>query len=303
MTLNVRAVARITTTSRKRMVGGFYTYDNKTETKDIGTVCSGKSDARGLLLCESELKEAGEVELIASATDSDGRDAKAVSSVYVTKQGELWFGGEDNDRIDVLPEKKSYQPGEVAKFQVRSPFRFATALVAVEREGVIETHVVQLDGEDPTVTLQVKPEWGPNAYVSVLALRGRLREVPWYSFFTWGFKSPREWWTAFWYEGKEYVAPTALVDLSKPAYRLGAGRDPRRHARPPARRDASTADKPSYPVRSKAQVTISGQAARRQAGGGCRSGAGRGRPGPAGADAQRQLEPARAPCCSDAAGA
>lgn len=255
VTLNVRAVARITTTSRKRMVGGFYTYDNKTETKDIGTVCSGKSDARGLLLCESELKEAGEVELIASATDGEGREAKAVSSVYVTKQGELWFGGEDNDRIDVLPEKKSYQPGEVAKFQVRSPFRFATALVAVEREGIIETHVVQLDGKDPTVTLQVKPEWGPNAYISVLALRGRLREVPWYSFFTWGFKSPRDWWTAFWYEGKEYVAPTAMVDLSKPAYRLGMA-EIRVGTRAHQLDVTVTSDKPSYPIRSKAQVTI-----------------------------------------------
>ena len=255
VTLNVRAVARITTTSRKRMVGGFYTYDNKTETKDIGTVCSGKSDSRGLLLCESELKEAGEVELIASATDSEGREAKAVSSVYVTRQGELWFGGEDNDRIDVLPEKKSYQPGEVAKFQVRSPFRFATALVAVEREGIIETHVVQLDGKDPTVTLQVKPEWGPNAYISVLALRGRLREVPWYSFFTWGFKSPRDWWTAFWYEGKEYVAPTAMVDLSKPAYRLGMA-EIRVGTRAHQLDVTVTSDKPSYPIRSKAQVTI-----------------------------------------------
>ena len=219
--LDVKAVARITTSSRKRMVGGFYTYDNKTETKDLGTVCSGKSDKRGLLLCESALKEAGEVELVVSAKDTAGNTSLAASSVYVTKQGELWFGGEDNDRIDVLPEKKSYQPGEVAKFQVRSPFRFATALVSVEREGIIETHVVQLNGQDPTVSLQVKPEWGPNAYVSVMALRGRLRDVPWYSFFTWGFKAPREWWTAFWYEGKEYVAPTALVDLSKPAYRLG----------------------------------------------------------------------------------
>jgi hypothetical protein len=41
----VKAVARITTTSRKRMVGGFYSYDNKTDTKDLGTVCTGKSDA------------------------------------------------------------------------------------------------------------------------------------------------------------------------------------------------------------------------------------------------------------------
>jgi uncharacterized protein YfaS (alpha-2-macroglobulin family) len=109
----------------------------------------------------------------------------------------------------------------MAKFQVRMPFRFATALVAVEREGIIETQVVQLNGQDPTVNLQVKEGWGPNVYVSVLALRGRLREVPWYSFFTWGYKAPREWWTAFWYEGREYVAPTALVDLSKPAFRLG----------------------------------------------------------------------------------
>ncbi|HJS05690.1 MAG TPA: MG2 domain-containing protein [Variovorax sp.] len=256
VTLNVRAIARITTTSRKRMVGGFYTYDNKTEVKEIGTVCSGKSDARGLLLCEAELKESGQVELVASATDKDGRDSRAASSVYVTKQGELWFGGEDHDRIDVLPEKKNYQPGETARFQVRSPFRFATALVSVEREGVIETQVVRLDGKDPTVTLQVKPEWGPNAYVSVLALRGRLREVPWYSFFTWGFKAPREWWTAFWYEGKEYVAPTALVDLSKPAFRLGLAEI--RVGAQAHQLDVKVAsDKPSYPVRGKALVTIS----------------------------------------------
>ncbi len=51
--LQVQAVARITTTSRKRMVGGFYSYDNKTETKDLGTVCTGKSDSRGLVLCEA----------------------------------------------------------------------------------------------------------------------------------------------------------------------------------------------------------------------------------------------------------
>jgi hypothetical protein len=48
----VQAIARITTTTRKRMVGGFYSYDNQTETKDLGTVCTGKSDSRGLLLCD-----------------------------------------------------------------------------------------------------------------------------------------------------------------------------------------------------------------------------------------------------------
>lgn len=255
--VEVKAVARITTTSRKRMVGGFYTYDNKTETRELGSLCAGKSDARGLLLCEAQLKEAGQVELVATATDAQGRSSQAASTVWVTKQGELWFGGEDHDRIDVLPEKKNYEPGEVAQFQVRSPFRFATALVAVEREGIIDTQVVQLNGQDPTVRLTVKPEWGPNVYVSVLALRGRLREVPWYSFFSWGWKAPREWWQAFWVEGREYVAPTAMVDLSKPAYRFGMAEI---RVGTAAHRIAVkvASDQPSYTVRGKAQVTITG---------------------------------------------
>jgi len=255
--VEVKAISRITTTSRKRMVGGFYTYDNKTETKDLGTVCSGRSDSRGLLLCEAKLGEPGQVELIATAKDAQSRPSVAATSVYVTRQGELWFGGADHDRIDLLPEKKNYQPGETAKFQVRMPFRFATALVAVEREGIIETQVVSLNGQDPTVQLQVKDSWGPNVFVSVLALRGRLRDVPWYSFFTWGFKSPREWWTAFWWEGREYVAPTAMVDLSKPAYRLGAAEiRVGSQAHQIALKVAS--DQPSYTVRGQAQITLTG---------------------------------------------
>ena len=253
--MEVKAVARIVTTSRKRMVGGFYTYDNKTDIKDLGQVCSGKSDARGLLLCETTLGEAGEVELIVTAKDREGNTIQAASSVYVTKQGELWFGGENHDRMDVLPEKKNYQPGETARFQVRMPFRFATALVAIEREGILETQVVQLNGQDPTINLKIKEGWGPNVYVSVLALRGRLREVPWYSFFTWGFKAPKEWWTSFWFEGREYVAPTALVDLSKPAFRLGLAEI--RVGTKAHQLDVSVkTDKESYAVRSQAKVTV-----------------------------------------------
>ncbi|MGE4239013.1 alpha-2-macroglobulin family protein [Ramlibacter sp.] len=254
--LDVRATARIVTTSRKRMVGGFYTYDNRTEVKDLGSVCSGKSDARGMLLCEVKLEQAGEVELVATAKDARGATSEAASAVWVTKRGEVWFGGENHDRMDVLPEKKAYQPGETARLQVRMPFRFATALVAVEREGIVDTKVVQLNGRDPTVTLQVKEGWGPNVYVSVLALRGRLREVPWYSFFTWGLRAPREWWTAFWFEGREYTAPTALVDLSKPAFRLGLA-ELRVGTRAHELAVAVKPDKEAYPVRGKARVTVS----------------------------------------------
>lgn len=256
VSLKVQAIARITTSSRKRMVGGFYSYDNQTTTKDLGTVCSGKSDARGLLLCNARIDEPGQVELVVVASDKDGNTSEAAASIWVTRKGEMWFGGEDHDRIDLLPEKKSYQPGETAKFQVRMPFRFATALVTIEREGIIDSQVVQLNGKDPTLSLKVQDGWGPNVYVSALALRGRLRDVPWYSFFTWGYKEPGDWWQAFWYEGKEYVAPTAMVDLAKPAYRLGVT-EIRVGTQAHQINVKVTADKESYPVRGKAQVTIS----------------------------------------------
>jgi len=133
--LSVKAMLHTTTSARKRMVGGFYTYDNQESSKDLGEVCSGTSDSRGLLLCNTKLEQSGQVELIATAKDDKGHPVQAATSVWITRQGELWFGGQDHDRMDLLPEKRSYEPGETARLQVRMPFRHATALVTVEREG------------------------------------------------------------------------------------------------------------------------------------------------------------------------
>ncbi|AOJ04414.1 alpha-2-macroglobulin [Burkholderia mayonis] len=253
--VEIKGVARVTTSSRKRMVGGFYAYDNKHDTHDLGVLCSGKTDAQGRLSCDATLAQAGNVQLIAVAKDGGGRTSNASTSVWVTRDDELWFGGDNTDRIDVIPEKTAYEPGETARFQVRMPFRYATALVAVERGGVMETRVVELNGKNPAVDLKVGDTWGPNVYVSVLALRGRLREVPWYSFFTWGWKAPLEWARAFWREGRRYEAPTALVDLSKPAFRYGLG-EIKVGTGAHKLGVAVTTDAARYPVRGHAHVRV-----------------------------------------------
>jgi uncharacterized protein YfaS (alpha-2-macroglobulin family) len=253
--VEVRGRSSQVISSRKRMVGGFYAYDNRTETKDLGSLCSGVTDDRGLLLCEAELSSAGQVELIAKAEDAQGHASEAAGSVWVTRQGELWFAQDNDDRIDLLPEKKSYAPGETARLQVRMPFREATALVSVEREGVLSTQVVNLRGDDPTVELKIDKAWGPNVYVSVLALRGRIREVPWYSFFTWGWKAPVEWARSYWYEGREYQAPTAMVDLSKPAFKFGVAALNVGIAEHQLQVTV-TPDRPQYAVRQKAIARI-----------------------------------------------
>ncbi|WP_349745182.1 alpha-2-macroglobulin family protein [Roseateles cavernae] len=250
----VRARLTQTLSSRKRMVGGFYAYDNRTELKDLGEVCSGTSDAKGLLQCEAALDTAGQIDLIAAAKDGDGRPAQAATGVWITGQGELWFAQDNDDRIDVLPEKRAYAPGETARLQVRMPFREATALVAIEREGILDTQVVQLRGDDPTVEVKISKAWAPNVYVSVLALRGRIRDVPWYSFFSWGWKAPRDWWRD-WRASRDYQAPTAMVDLSKPAFKLGVASLQVGLAEHQLQ-VAVTTDKPQYGVRQTVQARI-----------------------------------------------
>lgn len=253
--MQVRAILHTTVSSRKRLVGGFYAYDNEQNSKDLGVICSGNSDSRGLLMCNADIKETGEVELVVSATDEGGRTTEASTDVHIVQAEELWFGGNDTDRMDVLPEKRDYQPGETAQFQVRMPFRHATALLTVEREGVMHSEVVELHGTDPTISLKIQPEWGPNVYVNVLALRGRLREVPWYSFFTWGIFSPIEWWRAYREAGKDYVPPSTMIDLSKPAFRIGMA-PIRVGLEGHALQVKVQADKESYQVRQQAQVNI-----------------------------------------------
>jgi len=221
--ITIQGRLRQTISSRKRMVGGFYAYDNRLELKDLGTLCHGTTDAQGLLPCEVNLSQVGETELIARAADSAGRKAEAAVSVWVTAKGELWFEQDNDDRMDVLADKRAYEPGETAHLQVRMPFRLATALVSVEREGLIDTSVQTLSGKNPTVDVKIAKAWAPNVYVSVLVLRGRVREVPWYSFFTWGWREPGAWWQE-WRNGDKVQPPTAMVDLGKPAFKFGVAK-------------------------------------------------------------------------------
>ncbi|MDR1726651.1 MAG: alpha-2-macroglobulin [Acidobacteriota bacterium] len=184
---------RKTYSHRKRLVGGFYAYEHSTETRKVQPLCSGKTDKRGLLLCETAVSASGSLIIEATTKDEAGREASASDSVWVAGDRDWWFAASDSDRMDVLPEAKRYEPGDKMRLQVRMPFRQATALVTVEREGVAETFVRELSGKEPVIELPVKGNWAPNVFVSVLAVRGRANEVQ----------------------------PTATVDLGRPAFRLG----------------------------------------------------------------------------------
>ncbi|WP_075795399.1 alpha-2-macroglobulin family protein [Massilia putida] len=225
--VTVDFLKRTTYSHRRRLVGGFYAYEHSSEIKRVGEACSGTTDARGLLVCDAKAPADGDLILRARAQDPQQRVAATHREVYVAGIDEQWFANADHDRIDLLPAQKRYEPGEQARFQVRSPFRRATVLVTVEREGILDTYVRHLSGRDQTISIPVKASYAPNVFVSALVVRGRVAGVQ----------------------------PTALVDLGKPAYKLGIA--PIRVGwRGHELKVDVAADKPVYKVRERARISI-----------------------------------------------
>lgn len=191
--VTVELLERKTFSHRKRLIGGFYAYEHHNEVKRLSEFCSGTTDNKGLLFCEGKSPVHGNIILQGRATDTQGRASVANTSIWVAEKGEWWFDVDHHDRMDLLPEKKRYEPGEDAILQVRMPFREATVLVTVEREGILESFVQTLTGDAPILRIPMRNHYAPNVFISALAIRGRSTEI----------------------------GPTALVDLGRPAYRLG----------------------------------------------------------------------------------
>ncbi|MCZ8154642.1 MAG: MG2 domain-containing protein [Leptospira sp.] len=191
--VKVKAYSQVFYSNRKRLVGGFYAYEHYKEVKDLGVYCEGKTNDKGILDCDRPSPSSGEILFSATTEDDNGNTTNSTYSVYVASSEDTWFEATDHNRMDVIPEKKYTEIGDNLKLQLKSPFRDATALITVEREGVIDSFVFNVTGSNPFVTIPIKKEYAPNVYLSALLIRGRVGE-------------PKA---------------TALVDLGRPSFRMG----------------------------------------------------------------------------------
>ncbi len=212
--VSVELYSREILTARRRLIGGFYAYDNRMKTTKLDADCSATTDAQGFAECSLAPGVSGEVHAVATAKDGDGHVARAVRSTWLVGDDDWWFGGDNGDRMDLVPEAPEYKAGDTARFQVRMPFRDATALVTVEREGVLSSFVTELSGKNPVVEVKLDGSYAPDVFVSVMAVRGRVG-----GWWAWVGNVARDW-GLDWFS-REGSRPTALVDLAKPSYRLG----------------------------------------------------------------------------------
>jgi len=90
---------------------------------------------------------------------------------------------ENHNRIDLIADKKEYQPGDVAEILIPSPYQGEVlALITVERGHLYDTQVVTLKSNSEIIEVPITEEYIPNIFVSVTIVKGQDETEPLGSF-------------------------------------------------------------------------------------------------------------------------
>jgi uncharacterized protein YfaS (alpha-2-macroglobulin family) len=111
--------------------------------------------------------------LLAEAADARKNRITTSTFLYVTGEDYVAWDRRNDDMIELVPDSDTYRPGEKARIMVKSPYERAKALVTVERESVLESRVVEIQGSTGQVEVPIISDYIPNVFVSVLLVQGR----------------------------------------------------------------------------------------------------------------------------------
>lgn len=165
-------------TTRKKGVDGEYYYDNEAEDTFLSNT-SITTGGNGKGIGEFLIDRGGQMVMVATVKDEDGREAKASTSVYAWSSTYVNWPHANNDRLVMEVDKPEYRVGDIAKLLVKSPFqgKGVKALVTVEREHVMTHRVLDVTSNAQPIEVPVTDEMIPNAFVSVVIIKPREGET------------------------------------------------------------------------------------------------------------------------------
>ncbi|MEK9657348.1 MAG: alpha-2-macroglobulin family protein [bacterium] len=146
----------------------------KSQLLETQTFTLSKTDSK----FEFTPQHAGNYTLVFESTDSKGNLTKSSRSFDAYGLGDPQWQLYDHDRIDLESDKEIYNVGDMATILIKSPVSKGTALVTVEREGVLDHFMVDFTSASPIVRIPIKELYFPNAYISVTLIQGRVSKPP-----------------------------------------------------------------------------------------------------------------------------
>jgi len=130
------------------------------------------SDANGKARGSIAAKEAGSIRVVAEVADPKGKRQRSATYLYVSGSGYASWQMESNDRLELVPDRKEYSVGDIARVLIPSPVQDALALVTVERGRLLSHRVVRLHGNSEILQIPILSDYMPNVYVSAVLFKG-----------------------------------------------------------------------------------------------------------------------------------
>jgi hypothetical protein len=126
------------------------------------------TDANGSATAKFKTSESGYYFISASSVDSRGNKISTEDYCWVSS-GAGYYSYESKG-IEIIPDKPSYQAGEVAHMLVISPVKNVWALVTAEGPTLLDQQVVSIKGTSQVVDLKIEEKHQPNFAFAVAVL-------------------------------------------------------------------------------------------------------------------------------------
>ncbi len=158
-------------TIKRKNLDGYYYFENNYEDVlvDSKKVRSGE---KGLSEVSFTMSKGGSYKAVAKAVDGRGNDVITSTSFYVTSSDYVNWGRDNNDQIELIPDKQEYVPGETAKILIKSPYTNVKALLTQERAGFILPKIIDIESNSQVIEIPIDETDIPNRFVSVLIVKG-----------------------------------------------------------------------------------------------------------------------------------
>ncbi len=144
------------------------------EETPIGDPITARTDNQGRALINFTLPEGGTYKIRATVRDEDGNSNVGSAFMWVSGSGFVPWRQTNSDRIDLIADKDTYQPGDTAEVLITSPFegRDVQALVSVERGSILSYEVITLRSNSTVYRVPITGELAPDVFVSVVLVKG-----------------------------------------------------------------------------------------------------------------------------------
>ncbi len=138
--------------------------------------CSVRS-AADAVKCTFTSKDGGTYRVRATILDDRKRANETEMTLWVAGGKLPPNRGVEEQKVQLIPDRKEYKAGDTAQILVQAPFFPAEAVMSLRRSGIVKTEAFHLVSPTYTLRIPIEEAWTPNVHVQVDIVGAEVAQI------------------------------------------------------------------------------------------------------------------------------